>query len=78
MRNCLMQILQESRQEEPVKDASYANEVGTAQRDHELMKLKAGMKAALAHIKDLEAFTDEMYVPLRSCAANGDFLVSFA
>ncbi|CDJ39042.1 hypothetical protein, conserved [Eimeria tenella] len=60
VRNCLMQILQESRQEEPVKDASYANEVGTAQRDHELMKLKAGMKAALAHIKDLEAFTDEM------------------
>ncbi|CDI85782.1 Proteophosphoglycan 5, related [Eimeria praecox] len=59
VRNSLMQVLQDSKESGADKGVSTAAAAVTA-RDPEIAKLKAGMKAALAHIKDLEAFIDDM------------------
>ncbi|CDJ52249.1 Proteophosphoglycan ppg4, related [Eimeria brunetti] len=59
VRNSLMQVLQDSKGTEADEGASISATVPMA-REPEIMKLKAGMKAALAHIRDLETFIDEM------------------
>ncbi|CDJ59335.1 hypothetical protein EMWEY_00021480, partial [Eimeria maxima] len=59
VRNSLMQVLQESKETETVQGVPTTS-VAASVREPEIMKLKAGMKAALAHIKDLECFIDEM------------------
>ncbi|CDJ36218.1 uncharacterized protein EMH_0040910 [Eimeria mitis] len=59
VRNSLMQVLQDSKENEPDKGGSTGVSAAIT-RDAEIMKLKAGMKAALAHIKELETFIDEM------------------
>lgn len=59
VRNSLMQVLQESKETEVDKRGFTASAMTTG-RESEIVKLKAGMKAALAHIKDLETFIDEM------------------
>lgn len=68
-----MQVLQESKETETVQGVPTTS-VAASVREPEIMKLKAGMKAALAHIKDLECFIDEMYVTETRCTASASFI----
>ena len=60
VRNSLMQFLQEPKEKDGGSNASPVGSRGTPQHNLEVARLKAGMKTALAHIKGLEFFIDEM------------------
>ncbi|KAL8434607.1 hypothetical protein ACSSS7_003082 [Eimeria intestinalis] len=68
VRNSLMQLLQEAKGKEDDAAVSQTSGSGTAQQSHELLKLRAGLKTAQAHIKELETFVDEMRKEQRRAA----------
>ncbi|XP_026194497.1 uncharacterized protein LOC34620802 [Cyclospora cayetanensis] len=64
VRNSLMHVLQETKESE-AEGSSPVDRVGLPQPSAEAAKLKTGLKAALAHIKELEAFNDELRMEQR-------------
>lgn len=55
-----MQLLQQSNEKSAEGNSLAGNEVVTAQQNQELENLRAGLKAAHSHIRELETFIDEM------------------
>ncbi|KAL8450601.1 hypothetical protein Emed_002473 [Eimeria media] len=69
VRNSLMQLLQETKGKETDAAVPKTSAAGTAQQQsHEVLKLRAGLKTAQAHIKELETFVDEMRKEQRRAA----------
>lgn len=60
VRNSLMQLLQETKANEADSNVTTVGGMETPHQHQEVAKLKAGMKASQAHVKELEAFIDEM------------------
>ncbi|KAL8273047.1 hypothetical protein Esti_002968 [Eimeria stiedai] len=68
VRNSLMQLLQETKGKEADAPAPKTSASGTAQQSHEVLKLRAALRTAQAHIKELETFVDEMRKEQRRAA----------
>ncbi|KAL8455489.1 hypothetical protein Emag_000618 [Eimeria magna] len=70
VRDSLMQLLQETKEREADAAVPKSSASRTAQQSHEVLRLRAGLKSAQAHIKELETFVDEI-LPLRALPTLG-------
>ncbi|KAL8436213.1 hypothetical protein Efla_003743 [Eimeria flavescens] len=68
VRNSLMQLLQETKGKEGDGSGSVGGSAAAAQQSPDVAKLKAGLKTAQAHIKELETFIEEMRKDQRRAA----------